>query len=97
VPLQTSLAQHDALNDYISHTGSAIFACPPGARGGYVGEGLLAGHKACANAGPRTHDSSVSPHARRSSSAGRRRTRPFRRSARRQGVPTDRTRWRGNP
>jgi deferrochelatase/peroxidase EfeB len=39
-----SLAQHDALNEYISHIGSAIFACPPGAReGGFVGEGLFAG------------------------------------------------------
>jgi deferrochelatase/peroxidase EfeB len=44
VPLQLSLAQHDALNEYISHIGSAIFACPPGAReGGFVGEGLFAG------------------------------------------------------
>jgi deferrochelatase/peroxidase EfeB len=43
-PLQMSLAQHDALNEYITHTGSAIFACPPGARGGgFVGEGLFAG------------------------------------------------------
>jgi deferrochelatase/peroxidase EfeB len=43
VPLQMSLAQHDALNEYIMHTGSAIFACPPGAReGGYVGEGIFA-------------------------------------------------------
>jgi deferrochelatase/peroxidase EfeB len=42
VPLQMILAQHDALNDYITHTGSAIFACPPGAReGGFVGEGLF--------------------------------------------------------
>ena len=44
VPLQMSLAQHDSLNQYITHTGSAIFACPPGAReGGFVGEGLFAG------------------------------------------------------
>ncbi len=43
-PLQQRLAQHDALNEYISHTGSGVFACPPGAReGGYVGEGLFAG------------------------------------------------------
>jgi deferrochelatase/peroxidase EfeB len=42
VPLQMRLAQHDALNEYITHTGSAIFACPPGAReGGFVGEGLF--------------------------------------------------------
>ena len=32
----------DALNEYIKHTGSALFACPPGVRpGGYVGETLL--------------------------------------------------------
>ena len=35
-------AAYDALNEYIKHTGSALFACPPGARpGGYVGETLL--------------------------------------------------------
>jgi deferrochelatase/peroxidase EfeB len=32
----------DALNEYIVHTSSAVFAIPPGARrGGYVGDGLL--------------------------------------------------------
>jgi deferrochelatase/peroxidase EfeB len=32
----------DALNAYLRHVGSAVFAVPPGARpGGYVGEGLL--------------------------------------------------------
>jgi deferrochelatase/peroxidase EfeB len=42
VPLQRRLAQNDALNEYILHTGSAVFACPPGAReGGYVGETLF--------------------------------------------------------
>jgi deferrochelatase/peroxidase EfeB len=42
VALQTRLAAGDALNEYIKHTGSALFACPPGARpGGYVGETLL--------------------------------------------------------
>ena len=35
-------AATDALNEYIKHTGSALFACPPGVRpGGYVGETLL--------------------------------------------------------
>jgi deferrochelatase/peroxidase EfeB len=39
--IQRSLAG-DALNEYIVHTSSAVFALPPGARpGGYVGEGLL--------------------------------------------------------
>ncbi len=42
VPLQRRLAENDALNGYISHTGSALFACPPGAReDGYVGETLF--------------------------------------------------------
>jgi deferrochelatase/peroxidase EfeB len=42
VELQQRLAQNDALNEYISHTGSAIFACPPGAeRTSYVGAGLF--------------------------------------------------------
>jgi deferrochelatase/peroxidase EfeB len=43
VPLQRRLAQNDALNEYISHTGSAIFAVPPGATGPgrFVGDGLL--------------------------------------------------------
>lgn len=42
VPLQRRLARNDALNEYILHTGSAVFACPPGAReGGYVGETLF--------------------------------------------------------
>ena len=32
----------DALNEYIKHTSSAVFAIPPGAReGGYVGEDLF--------------------------------------------------------
>ena len=42
VELQRRLASSDALNEYIKHTGSAVFACPPGAQpGGYVGETLL--------------------------------------------------------
>ena len=36
-------ARNDALNEYIAHTGSAVFAVPPGTRkGGFVGEALLA-------------------------------------------------------
>ncbi len=43
VPLQRRLGQMDRLTEYIQHTGSAVFACPPGVgRGGYVGEGLFA-------------------------------------------------------
>ncbi|HET7589905.1 MAG TPA: iron uptake transporter deferrochelatase/peroxidase subunit [Solirubrobacterales bacterium] len=42
VAIQRRLGQVDALNEYISHVGSALFAVPPGAKpGGYVGEGLL--------------------------------------------------------
>jgi deferrochelatase/peroxidase EfeB len=44
VPMQRRLGANDALNEYISHTGSALFALPPGAReDGYVGEGLFEG------------------------------------------------------
>jgi deferrochelatase/peroxidase EfeB len=42
VAIQRRLGSHDALGEYISHVGSAVFAVPPGARpGGYVGEALL--------------------------------------------------------
>src|SRR5262249_5322370 len=40
---QQRLARHDALGEYVSHTGSAVFAVPPGAApGGYVGDVLFA-------------------------------------------------------
>ncbi|WFB09850.1 iron uptake transporter deferrochelatase/peroxidase subunit [Streptomyces sp. LX-29] len=32
IPVQTSLARSDALNEYIQHVGSALFAVPPGVR-----------------------------------------------------------------
>ena len=42
VPLQRRLGQHDLLNEYVLHTGSAVFACPPGARkGNYVSQQLF--------------------------------------------------------
>jgi deferrochelatase/peroxidase EfeB len=42
IPMQTRLALNDLLNEHTRHIGSAIFACPPGAkRGGFVGEGLF--------------------------------------------------------
>jgi deferrochelatase/peroxidase EfeB len=42
IKLQNSLAA-DALNEYIQHTGSAVFACPPGLKQGQSwGDGLLA-------------------------------------------------------
>ncbi len=42
VPIQQRLAAQDALNEYIEHTSSAIFAIPPGtSRGGWIGETLF--------------------------------------------------------
>jgi deferrochelatase/peroxidase EfeB len=42
VPLQTRLSEHDALNEYIRHEGSAVFAILPGVqRGGYLGQSLF--------------------------------------------------------
>jgi deferrochelatase/peroxidase EfeB len=42
VPIQRRLGAQDALNEYIKHTGSAVFAIPPGASPGeYVGQRLL--------------------------------------------------------
>jgi deferrochelatase/peroxidase EfeB len=43
VKLQQKLGTYDALNEYISHIGSAVFAIPPGLRRGqHWGDGLLA-------------------------------------------------------
>lgn len=42
VPLQSRLSRLDPMMEYLQHTGSALFAVPPGARpGGYVGQGLF--------------------------------------------------------
>ncbi|MFB4315478.1 iron uptake transporter deferrochelatase/peroxidase subunit [Actinomadura sp. 21ATH] len=42
VPVQRSLAA-DALNEYVQHVGSGVYACPPGVReGGHWGEALFA-------------------------------------------------------
>jgi deferrochelatase/peroxidase EfeB len=42
VAIQRRLGHFDALNEYIKHVGSALFAVPPGAKpGGYVSERLL--------------------------------------------------------
>jgi deferrochelatase/peroxidase EfeB len=41
--MQANLARHDALNEYIQHTGSAIFAVPAGVGpGDYIGSALFA-------------------------------------------------------
>jgi deferrochelatase/peroxidase EfeB len=43
VPLQLNLAKNDAMNEYLRHVGSGIFAVPPGASAGsFVGAGLFA-------------------------------------------------------
>ncbi len=43
VPLQRILGTSDAMNEYISHTSSGLFAIPPGyAAGGMIGQTLLA-------------------------------------------------------
>lgn len=42
VPIQERLAKMDELNEYISHKGSAVFACLPGAeQGGFIGKTLF--------------------------------------------------------
>jgi deferrochelatase/peroxidase EfeB len=42
VKLFEKMSKIDALNQFTTHVGSAVFACPPGVRaGGYVGEGLF--------------------------------------------------------
>ncbi|KAA0105126.1 iron uptake transporter deferrochelatase/peroxidase subunit [Mycolicibacterium sp. P1-5] len=42
IPMQMELARRDLLNEYITHTGSGIFAVPPGLRDGdYWGSTLL--------------------------------------------------------
>jgi deferrochelatase/peroxidase EfeB len=44
VPMQRALARSDKMMEYVQHTGSAIFACPPGLREGeYWGQRLLEG------------------------------------------------------
>ncbi len=42
IAMQNTLSRDDGLMEYLQHTGSALFAVPPGAReGGFVGETLL--------------------------------------------------------
>lgn len=43
VPMQNNMAKNDALQEYLKHTGSGLFAVPPGiGEGGYLGESLFA-------------------------------------------------------
>lgn len=42
VPLQNRLAAQDSLSEYLVHTGSGLFAIPPGVKdGGYIGQTLF--------------------------------------------------------
>jgi deferrochelatase/peroxidase EfeB len=43
IPMQTRLSGQDALMEYLQHTGSGLFAVPPGVRSrdGFIGEGLF--------------------------------------------------------
>ena len=44
VPMQTAIAKSDALSEYLRHTGSGLFAVPPGVQpGGYIGQTLFEG------------------------------------------------------
>jgi deferrochelatase/peroxidase EfeB len=43
IPIQQNLAKNDAMNEYVFHVGSGIFAVPPGAaKGKPIGSGLFA-------------------------------------------------------
>jgi deferrochelatase/peroxidase EfeB len=43
VPIQMKLGQGDGLSEYVQHTGSALFAIPPGiAQGEHIGQALFA-------------------------------------------------------
>jgi deferrochelatase/peroxidase EfeB len=43
IPMQTRLSREDGMREYLTHTGSGLFAAPPGVRqGGFVGETLFA-------------------------------------------------------
>ncbi len=42
IKLFDKMSKIDALNQFTTHVGSAVFACPPGvAKGGYIGQGLF--------------------------------------------------------
>jgi len=42
IPIQRRLAGADALSEYLTHIGSAVFACPPGVTSGqFIGEQLI--------------------------------------------------------
>ncbi|CAB3800858.1 putative deferrochelatase/peroxidase EfeN [Pararobbsia alpina] len=42
IPINHRLAASDLMNQFTTHVGSAVFACPPGAKpGSYIGAGLF--------------------------------------------------------
>jgi deferrochelatase/peroxidase EfeB len=42
IPIQTKIGLGDGLSEYVQHTGSALFAVPPGiSEGAYVGQALF--------------------------------------------------------
>ena len=42
IPINERLAKFDMMNQFTTHVGSAIFACPPGAkRGSFIGAELF--------------------------------------------------------
>ena len=42
VPVQRQLADHDRMNGFVTHTGTATFAVPPGAKNGrWIGQELF--------------------------------------------------------
>ncbi|MFL6065569.1 MAG: iron uptake transporter deferrochelatase/peroxidase subunit [Friedmanniella sp.] len=42
IPMQSRLARHDGMSEYLQHTGSGLFAVPPGVQpGGFLGQTLL--------------------------------------------------------
>ena len=44
IPMQMAMAKQDALVEYLQHTGSGLFAVPPGVKpGGFIGQGLFDG------------------------------------------------------
>ncbi len=42
IPMQTTLSAQDSMMEYLQHTGSGLFAVPPGVKKGeYVGQSLF--------------------------------------------------------
>lgn len=65
VPMQTRLDAHDALNEYLVHTGSGIFAIAPGALNAsdYIGSTLLDAPRAATSTPPPAAPNAPAPQA----------------------------------